>query len=412
MNAKLKQIRVDGYKNLINCVVNLGDFNVLVGPNNSGKSNLLEAIQMLTSFLSGLESIKGKIFNDGFTPLSRKTTWVCHLDKYKQKALKIEIVLEAEIKKEKWEIEYGIIVEPKRNGGEGRITQEYLKAKECSKTGKAKLYFSREEDVLTLGKKKHPISKQSSSFDVLWALYRDSKKLSEMLSLIFMSYVVLLSTSTVFSMWPDGLRSSCDSEDALLNIPHVSTFNPMVALDDIREKDENRFQLLKSVFCDALDFEDMEFTAGYLGKENESENRKRFRECRVKRNGSPAVDIAEYSDGTFVIFGILTAYLSPKRTGSLFMLEELESCLHPKALEKMLRFFQDNAEQRPVLLTTHSPYLLNGVRPEDVIVAVTDKDGATHFEKVENNKELRTYLNKGLYSFGDLLVDNFESFRG
>lgn len=44
---KLKQIRVDGYKNLINCVVDLGDFNVLVGANNSGKSNLLEALHVL-----------------------------------------------------------------------------------------------------------------------------------------------------------------------------------------------------------------------------------------------------------------------------------------------------------------------------------------------------------------------------
>ena len=41
---KLKQIRVDGYKNLINCEVNLGDFNVLVGPNNSGKSQSLREI--------------------------------------------------------------------------------------------------------------------------------------------------------------------------------------------------------------------------------------------------------------------------------------------------------------------------------------------------------------------------------
>ena len=44
---KLKEIRVDGYKNLINCRIPLGDFNVLVGPNNSGKTNLLETISIV-----------------------------------------------------------------------------------------------------------------------------------------------------------------------------------------------------------------------------------------------------------------------------------------------------------------------------------------------------------------------------
>ena len=54
---KIKQIRVDGYKNLIDCKVDLGDFNVLVGPNNSGKSNLLQAIQMLGALWFGDQEI-------------------------------------------------------------------------------------------------------------------------------------------------------------------------------------------------------------------------------------------------------------------------------------------------------------------------------------------------------------------
>jgi predicted ATPase len=412
MSAKLKQIRIDGYKNLINCVVNLGDFNVLVGPNNSGKSNLLEAIQTLRSIMFGSDSERKNIFDDGLTPLSRNTTWICHLDKYKNIPLTIDILLEVEDEREKWEVEYGIVIEPKQNDKEGGIIHEYLKAKETSKTGKAKTYFTREKDILAVGKKKHPISKQGSSYEALSMLYGDAGKKSEIYSRLFISHIVLSTFSTVYAMWPKGLRKACEKDDAPMGGLHTTYFNPLIAMDDIKENNEKDFQTLGKIFCDTLDFEDLDFTVDYLGKEKEGENRKRFRECRIKRAGSPAVDIAEYSDGTFDVLGILTAYFSPKRKGSLFMLEELENCLHPKALEKMLRFFQDNAGERPVLLTTHSPYLLNGVRPEDVIVAVTDKDGATHFEKVGNNKELRTYLNKGLYSFGDLLISNYDSFRG
>lgn len=121
--------------------------------------------------------------------------------------------------------------------------------------------------------------------------------------------------------------------------------------------------------------------------------------------------IDEYSDGTLVIAAILAALCSKKRSGPVLCLEELETCLHPAALEKLLRFLQDHSHKWPVLITTHSPYILNGVNPEDVNVAVVDKTGATHFEKVKNSPQLRDYLNKGLMSFGDLLTDDFAEFR-
>ncbi|MGO9147350.1 MAG: AAA family ATPase, partial [Desulfomonilia bacterium] len=34
-------IGIDGYKNLIDCDIDLHNLNVIVGPNNSGKSNFL-----------------------------------------------------------------------------------------------------------------------------------------------------------------------------------------------------------------------------------------------------------------------------------------------------------------------------------------------------------------------------------
>ena len=77
---KLKQIRVDGYKNLVNCEVNLGDFNVLVGPNNSGKSNLLEAVQILWPLCFSDEKLRKQIF-EGLTPRLTADSSICHLKK-------------------------------------------------------------------------------------------------------------------------------------------------------------------------------------------------------------------------------------------------------------------------------------------------------------------------------------------
>ncbi|MCX5683594.1 MAG: AAA family ATPase, partial [Planctomycetota bacterium] len=91
----------------------------------------------------------------------------------------------------------------------------------------------------------------------------------------------------------------------------------------------------------------------------------------------------------------------------IICIEEPENFLHPAALEKLLAFLQDVAHKWPILLTTHSPYLVNGVRPQDIIVAVVDDTGSTHFEKPRNRKAITERLNRGYMNFGDLLVTNF-----
>ena len=123
--------------------------------------------------------------------------------------------------------------------------------------------------------------------------------------------------------------------------------------------------------------------------------------------------IDEYSDGTLTVASILAALLSDKIRGPIMFIEEAENYLHPAAIKKLLTFLQDHADKWPILITTHSPFLLNIVKKaEDVNVAVVDETGATHFEKIRNTKQLRDYLKSGFMSFGDLLVSNFDEVLG
>ena len=65
-----------------------------------------------------------------------------------------------------------------------------------------------------------------------------------------------------------------------------------------------------------------------------------------------------------------------------------------------------------LLITTHSPFLINQVNPEDVTVARVKSDGSTHFERINNIKELHRKLRKGFISFGDMLETGFEEDEG
>lgn len=411
---KLKQIRVDGYKNLIDCVVDLGDFNVLVGPNNSGKSNLLEALQMLGALCFGTEKLRNIIFEGSAVP-PRYSTWICHLEKHFEKPITIGVCFELVIENENWKVDYEVEIKSGNEESKDRgFRRETLKAKVASRRGPITTYIEREAKTFQiLDRKERSIALNNSTLNAISSLYPDFKGLPKEMSVIA-DVLKLLSSYPVFTMWPEGLRASLDDDEELKGL-HISSFNPVKVIDDIRENSPKTFEVFKESVCDILDLDDIMLYAETLGtKERESSesNGKRVRYCTANRRGSKPAEISEFSDGTFAVIGAVAAFLGCLESWiPIFCLEEPENCLHPSALEKLLRFFQDNCDRWPVLLTTHSPYLLNGVRPEDVRVAVVDDDGATHFESVKNNRELRDYLNKGLMSFGELLVDNFDQFR-
>ena len=406
---KLKQIRVDGYKNLIDCEVNLGDFNVLVGPNNSGKSNLLEVMQLFAPILATkLEEIRtSKESIERGLSFSK-----CHLKSYLNRPLKIGVSFEMEIQQENWMVDYEVVVQFSKNE-DLEFLKESLKAKEPSKRGPIKKYIERTSTKLKVAGKSHPISKHNSSLLTLQALYPDSKALPAEL-IKFMIAVMLVGFTKIYAISPDGMRNKVDKEkESSVFLGRTTSFDPLLVIDEIKEQTKY-YSLFQETLCDILDLEDVNFEAKDIGSPSKTQKeakKKRIRRFMIKRQGSDYADLEEFSDGTFVVVAILSSVFSPKFANSILCIEELENCLHPAAIEKLLRFLQDNADKWPVLITTHSPYVLNGVNPEDVNVAVVNETGATHFEKIKNTRELRDYLNKGLMSFGDLLVDNYKRFR-
>jgi len=417
---KLKQIRVDGYKNLINCVVNLGDFNVLIGPNNSGKSNLLEAIQMFSPICFGDDDFRSNIFK-GETPPPRFGTSICHLKKHKDKPMTIGIGFEINVNGKLWRADYDVTIQCDESPPKAGFLRELLTAKQIEeplKTGRAKIYISREEKELKVredGKKvlkKHAISKNNSSLLAIRSLYADFQGLSQEFQL-FYDVIALISFTKIFAISPKALRNDIDSEKTIEGI-QVSSFDLSLIADNM-QKEGKYYNLFKESLSDILDLEDVYFKAEDvqtpLKKEGAKEKIKRMRIFGLKRIGDRLSLIDEYSDGTLVVAAVLEALFSRNVSGPILCLEELENCLHPAAVEKLLRFLQDHSDDWPVLITTHSPYLLNGIRPEDVNVAVVDETGATHFEKVKNSRQLREYLNKNLMSFGELLASNYQGFR-
>jgi predicted ATPase len=80
------------------------------------------------------------------------------------------------------------------------------------------------------------------------------------------------------------------------------------------------------------------------------------------------------SDGTMRVLGILTAFLQNERP-KVIALEEPESTIHPEALAALLDLIRGFADKSQIIVTTHSPDLLESkwIEPENIRVASWSK---------------------------------------
>jgi hypothetical protein len=94
--------------------------------------------------------------------------------------------------------------------------------------------------------------------------------------------------------------------------------------------------------------------------------------------GAPTLRGQFASEGTLVVVGLLAILLKPPRP-NLVLLDDLGHGLHPMAQQKLIGLLRTMMEEHPelqIVATTHSPYLLDSLRPEEVRLTTLDADGS------------------------------------
>jgi energy-coupling factor transporter ATP-binding protein EcfA2 len=402
----------------------MNDFNVLVGPNNSGKSNFLEVFTFVNSLLFGSEEHKKNIYEAASTPRGYSSS--CHLDDHKCKPISFSFLLQHTNVNATWEIEYllsiqcadpfiGIKPEQKDIG----ILSEHLTIKDISKTGKPVMLFERNKDLLKTrrhdGKRAHnKVDRFRSAVSAINVLFPDNDGLADNFSLAMSALYELFVTRVVF-VSPVEIRKNLNHGKGIAYDPSRATsLDILQAIAEIK-KDESLYSQFNNVLCQILDIEHASFATLPFPEEfrrNEKEAPEVFHMFQLKMLGQPHSDIRNYSDGTLMVVALLVLLLSPENGCPLICIEEPENCLHPKALNILLSYLKQKASDIQILITTHSPFIINKINPEDVTVARVKDDGTTHFEKINNIRELHRKLRKGYINFGDMLETGFEEDDG
>jgi len=350
--AKIIKLRIENFLSLKKIEVELNKLNVFVGPNTSGKSNFVRALQLLANHVrNGVPSLHGyKSFKDLAYNFDETAS----------------IILEVKTKINNHNILYILTITVNNY-----IEQAWIDNKVALRSeGKKKVaqILTRDGVMKDIG-----IHTSASSNILGVTLFKSiftnlpTDAVSELYDLAH-----LLRSITVHSFVPERIRAYSE----ITAKPSLGYYGDNIARVLLHLYLENR-----KVFTDIEDVmrslipEIKEIIPHIEGTKVEIWLR--------TRNLTEPLKPANISDGTLRILAYVTALYSG---ASLVVFEEPENCIHPHLLEAIV----DLARKAPcqVIMTTHSPYLLDHIKPEEVYVVEKPRT-ETIVKKLSKTKELQ-----------------------
>lgn len=414
----IKKIYVDGYKNLSNCEIEPSRLHAITGVNGSGKSNLLEIFQFITTLITGDDTVRDRILLHGKSPSGMQWFPSYVSDTSKQFPFRFQIECEIAVDKELWLVSYSIeiakpIVQKDRYSlvGQGIISCEEVSIKKLGKPGPAKMILTRNvEGHVTLhaelGVRKKSMFNTKRNMSAIQALeVREADDFVENYPVLNQFKIGLISSTIVKLNFTEMLQIS-DSEyehkfyESKIGAS-VSGFSLHDSIKIIEENEvdwkEYKFWLKTLCNIDKVD------AYSPVDSDSKSSMRKLVLITREDQILIPN----ELSTGNMVLLGLVTALFSFLRGSGVVIFEEPETYIHPKALIDLIDLLRIVSEVKTVLFSTHNPVALNSLNADEVTLMKLSGHGRYTAVPVDEIEEASSAISRGYLSFGDLLQSNF-----
>jgi len=363
----IKRVWAKNYRSLADVTVDLEPVTVLVGQNGSGKSNLVDVFRFVyDSCRLGLDA--AIVNRHGMSALRR---WSA-----KGRPYDVEIGLSIETVTMRGTYSFTLGSERR---GEYRVKRESCLVHD-STTGDSANYETANGEFTH---KQIDVSPPLNDRTLLLPLIATTSPLTELYS--------YLTSFAFYNIFPNAL-----SEPQKPANPYPLDEHGSNLASTLREMQRSKDPLLdhlreamQEVLPDMVDFQ-VNQVGGYLVT--------RLR--HLMTNDERAMfDLSQESDGTLRILGILVAlYQGSPRT--LLTLEEPELTIHPGALGLLWEEIEATADRSQVIITTHSPDLLDLCEAEQIRV-VEKLDGITLVDQIEETQ--KQAIQERLFSPGELL---------
>jgi predicted ATPase len=365
----IKSIRLQNFFGFQDCTINLekGE-NVLVGINGSGKSNFFKAIRLLKEGVAGKDGLVKLIMQDwgGFSVLKNYNT-------SQKENVKVEFTLDPNVVKAfgfkfKEPIIYSITIKGIGTGNNYSLDESisihrtdenfiYLDFKNGSghllerfeEAGRFKLikYSNFNEQELVLRTIFEP--------DRFYAQSTIKESIQEIN--IYSPFETSLNSSIRKSVIPT-LEDKLAGDGG--NLP--------VVLFNLKHKERNAFKKIEESLRQVNEnFDEIDFDQRSIG---------RIELLLVEKGLNKSTSILHVSDGTLRFLCLMAIFYNPKR-GSVICIDEPELGLHPDMINTLRLAIEHAAETSQIIISTHSPHLLDYFELENIRVFEKDDNNST-----------------------------------
>lgn len=394
---QILRIKLSGYRNIHDTSIELSPLVALVGLNNYGKSNLLDGLSFALEFIrADLERKKEMMSDEARVPINKKTAF----DDFA-----FEVLFETTLGEAVVEVSYRYSFEWVKNEGKGaRIKSEELRMRQKGAARFARL-------IVRTPNMTHYRPSRTGRADKLLEVGYDELAINRLQLDNELYYTPIISELNRLNIVN---REFLNPSRAFLPDPFEpkKPLNPLNlrrggediarVLHHLRQKHPDRFALvlntlkalipniesLETVAVDAKGhFDVLIHGAGLDDAEVPFRLADTVYLIRVKeKQNNQATDLSSLSNGTIRILMLITfTVLAGIRGLPLIGFEELEDCVHPSLFRRLLVTLDSLAEGTRILITSHSPYLIQYLDLGRVYIGVPSPDGVARFSRVKDS---------------------------
>lgn len=425
---KLKSVTVGGFKNLMKTTIELSNITAIVSPNNYGKSNLLEAIDFGVDFISENEKDRKTMMRwiKGI-PINRI---LANEDFY------FEIEFENDTEDDYKFVRYGYSFSWYRDNGTGqKITDEWMEARP-NESVKYSSFLKRKEGKYRKEKntnsfRKITLDEGQLAIDILMAM-EDIPIQSVIRAIKSIDYHVCSSLDLGDRFQPNPIEYIAEDD-----------VNDTIAFDDkdvpralykLQKLDPEKYDLfLEAIYTLFPEFSEISIQSYSLNvdtkninamfvstEETNSVNNKTVEEVPFKIKDelyrvlitnqylNQSIDIARMSTGTKRIFWLLAnVFIASSKKMSFIGVEELETSIHPRLLKNLLEFLNEVLDDASLIISSHSPFLVQYIKPNKIYIGKPTDNGTAAFKKVKAGKikQLVNLARDNDMSFGEYIFE-------
>lgn len=400
---KITRLRAHNFKSFDTVDVELGDLNVFIGANASGKSNFLSILTFLRDIArDGLEDAVSRKSGAEFTQNvqrsdSATTDFEVWIDWNEEPSTPSPEILEFRVNTTHYQLKL------RKEDPNGFQIAEDQFTSHLESLDPSNQFPDEVENTLVVGRHNGRLSVQQGGefLEFAGAATYDHSVIPKDLPLLATMFFPVASVSKtkdiasfpVFDFHPSELGTGSPISGPS-NLEENGS-NVALVLRNLLKTEEKRrtFLNLASALLPFVDDLDVDRFVG--------------ESLLVKLQESYAEDTylpaSLLSDGTIKVVAVLIALYFDDRPVIAF--EEPATSLHPKLISQLMQMMREASEEKQIFLTTHNPEVIKHVELDNIYLVSRDEDGFSQISKPVDKKEVRIFLENDL-GVDDLFVQN------